>query len=158
MQRKLPVPVKETSADQKPLTVLGNHTGQCWILVRLEVLRLGLLAAGHAAGVGAGDAAAVALRDVSAFCRYISEERMNQHTRKKFAQQSGSAERGLGNLKLAGVDAVAAVAVSWIAHVGIIIMIVNNASRLMAPCEGGEDWLESSGRALDMVMRDGLSN
>lgn len=37
-------------------------------------------------------------------------------------------------------------------------MIVNNASRLMAPCEGGEDWLGSSGGALDMVMRDGLSN
>lgn len=62
------------------------------------------------------------------------------------------------NLKLAGVAAAAALAVRWIAHVGIIIMIVNNASRLMAPCEGGEDWLESSGRALDMVMRDGLSN
>lgn len=63
-------------------------------------------------------------------------------------------------MKLAGVaaSAVAAVAVRWIAHVGIIIMIVNNASRLMASCEGGEDWLESSGRALDMVMRDGLSN
>lgn len=45
-----------------------------------------------------------------------------------------------------------------IAHVGIIIMIVNNALRLMAPCEGGEDWLGSSGGALDMVMRDGLSN
>lgn len=37
-------------------------------------------------------------------------------------------------------------------------MIVNNALRLMAPCEGGEDWLGSSGGALDMVMRDGLSN
>lgn len=68
-----------------------------------------------------------------------------------------------GGGKLAGVAAcaaaaVAASAVRGIAHVGIIIMIVNNASRLMAPCEGGEDWLESSGRALDMVMRDGLSN
>ena len=61
------------------------------------------------------------------------------------------------NVKLAGA-AAAAGAVRRIAHVGIIIMIVNNASRLMAPCEGGEDWLESSGRALDMVMRDGLSN
>ena len=57
------------------------------------MLRLGLLASGHAAaaaGVGAGvgapdapdapDAAAFALRDVSAFCRYISEERMNQRS------------------------------------------------------------------------------
>lgn len=62
-------------------------------------------------------------------------------------------------MKLAGVAAVAVdLAVRRIAHVGIIIMIVNNAPRLMAACEGGEDWLESSGRALDMVMRDGLSN
>lgn len=57
------------------------------------MLRLGLLASGHAAagcgggGVGAGndvddddDADAAAPRDVSAFCRYISEERMNQFT------------------------------------------------------------------------------
>lgn len=56
--------------------------------------------------------------------------------------------------KLAAVAAL----VRWIAHVGIIITMVNNAPRLMAPCEGGEDWLQSSGRALDMVMRDGLSN
>lgn len=64
-----------------------------------------------------------------------------------------------GGEKLAGVPAsLAAAAVRGIAHVGLIIMIVNNASRLMAPCKGGEDWLESSGRALDMVMRDGLSN
>lgn len=62
--------------------VLGDHPGYCGILVRLEVLRLGLLASGHAAGVSAGGAAAFALRDVSAFCRYISEERMNQHTKK----------------------------------------------------------------------------
>lgn len=61
------------------------------------------------------------------------------------------------NVKLAAV-AVAAALVRWIAHVGIIITMVNNAPRLMAPCEGGEDWLQSSGRALDMVMRDGLSN
>lgn len=59
--------------------------------------------------------------------------------------------------KLAAVAAVAAL-VRWIAHVGIIITMVNNAPRLMAPCEGGEDWLQSSGRALDMVMREGLSN
>lgn len=75
---------------------------------------------------------------------------MKKETRKKKKKK---------NVKLAGAAAAAAaVAVRWIAHVGIIIMIVNNASRLMAPCEGGEDWLESSGRALDMVMRDGLSN
>lgn len=65
---------------------------------------------------------------------------------------------GGGDLKLAGAPAVAAGAVRRVAHVGIIIMIVNNASRLMAPGEGGKDWLESSGRALDMVMRDGPSN
>lgn len=71
----------------------------------------------------------------------------------------GGEERGgEKKVKLAGVAVAAALAVRWIAHVGLIIMIVNNASRLMAPCEGGEDWLESSGRALDMVMRDGLSN
>lgn len=86
----------------------------------------------------------------------------NQHT-KSLRKQSGSGQgekrrQKKKNLKLAGVAAAAALAVRWIAHVGIIIMIVNNASRLMAPCEGGEDWLESSGRALDMVMRDGLSN
>lgn len=70
----------------------------------------------------------------------------------------GGVERE-GNVKLVRVAAAAAaVAVRWIAHVGIIIMIVNNASRLTAACAGGEDWLESSGRALDMVMRDGLSN
>lgn len=60
-------------------------------------------------------------------------------------------------MKLAAVAAAGAL-VRWIAHVGIIITMVNNALRLMAPCEGGEDWLQSSGRALDMVMRDGLSN
>lgn len=69
--------------------------------------------------------------------------------------QHGEEEK---NQKLAGVGAAVALAVRWIAHVGIIITIVNNASRLMAPCEGGEDWLDSSGRAMDMVMRDGLSN
>ena len=75
------------------------------------------------------------------------------------AERAGGQKREgrKNNVKLAGA-AAAAVAVRRIAHVGIIIMIVNNASRLMAPCEGGEDWLESSGRALDMVMRDGLSN
>lgn len=126
------------------------------------MLRLGLLASGHAAGVTAGDDSAFALRDVSAFCRYISDERL-ESTHKKFTQtvwqRAGEKRRQKKkNLKLAGVAAAAALAVRWIAHVGIIIMIVNNASRLMAPCEGGEDWLESSGRALDMVMRDGLSN
>lgn len=122
------------------------------------MLRLCLLASGHAAGVGAGDASAFALRDVSAFCRYISEERL-ESTRKKFSDSlKADWVEEKNNLKLAGVSAAAALAVRWIAHVGIIIMIVNNASRLMAPCEGGEDWLESSGRALDMVMRDGLSN
>lgn len=118
------------------------------------MLRFGLLASGHAAGFSGGDAAAFALRDVSAFCRYISEERMNQHT--KSSQIVWWRREGEKNLKLASVAAAAAV--RWIAHVGIIIMIVNNASRLMAVCEGGEDWLEASGRALDMVMRDGLSN
>lgn len=88
---------------------------------------------------------------------------MNQHTKSsQIVWQRRELEVGGGgkNVKLAGgaAAAAAAVAVRWIAHVGIIIMIVNNASRLMAPCEGGEDWLESSGRALDMVMRDGLSN
>lgn len=75
------------------------------------------------------------------------------------AERAGGQKREgrKNNVKLAGA-AAAAVAVRRIAHVGIIIMTVNNASRLMAPCEGGEDWLESSGRALDMVMRDGLSN
>lgn len=153
------------------------------------MLRLGLLASGHAAGVGADDASAFALRDASAFCRYISEkgsecintlfkkkrkkEKAKRTTTKKREEKSSQtvlvvagAERAKGgqksegrknNVKLAGA-AAAAGAVRRIAHVGIIIMIVNNASRLMAPCEGGEDWLESSGRALDMVMRDGLSN
>lgn len=85
---------------------------------------------------------------------------MNKRTKKKFANSLIAERREGKNVILAGVAASAAavVAVRWIAHVGIIIMIVNNASRLMAPCEGGEDWLESSGRALDMVMRDGLSN
>lgn len=123
------------------------------------MLRFGLLASGHAAGFSGGDAAAFALRDVSAFCRYISEERINtQKVRKQSGGGEREEERKNINLKLAGVAAAAAVAVRWIAHVGIIIMIVNNASRLMAVCEGGEDWLEANGRALDMVMRDGLSN
>lgn len=87
----------------------------------------------------------------------IHQQRAKESTHKKFANSLVAGE-GTKYLKLAGVAAAAAVAVRWIAHVGIIIMIVNNASRLMAPCEGGEDWLESSGRALDMVMRDGLSN
>lgn len=154
------------------------------------MLRLGLLASGHAAGVGADDASAFALRDASAFCRYISEKgsecintlfkKKKEKKKKQKGQQQkkreekssqtvlvvAGAERAKGgqksegrknNVKLAGA-AAAAGAVRRIAHVGIIIMIVNNASRLMAPCEGGEDWLESSGRALDMVMRDGLSN
>ena len=56
------------------------------------MLRLGLLASGHAAGVGAGDAAGFALRDVSAFCRYISGER-NESTRGKVRKQRGSVER-----------------------------------------------------------------
>lgn len=123
------------------------------------MLRFGLLASGHAAGFSGGDAAAFALRDVSAFCRYISEERINtQKVRKQSGGGEREEERKNINLKLAGVAAAGAVAVRWIAHVGIIIMIVNNASRLMAVCEGGEDWLEANGRALDMVMRDGLSN
>lgn len=55
--------------------MLGNHPDYCGTLIRLEMLRLGLLASGHAAataGVSVGDASAFALRDVSAFCRYIS--------------------------------------------------------------------------------------
>lgn len=145
------------------------------------MLRLGLLATGHAAGVRAGDASAFALRYVSAFCRCIGEERLEstrnnnkQTNKKKVSHTSLAGARRVGeklkkkrrrrgkkleNVKLAGVAAVAVdLAVRRIAHVGIIIMIVNNAPRLMAACEGGEDWLESSGRALDMVMRDGLSN
>lgn len=81
-----------------PLTVLGHHPGQRGVLVRLEVLRLGLLASGHAAAAAGGAAAAAAggvaagaggaasafaLRDASAFCRDIGGERMNQHARPK---------------------------------------------------------------------------
>lgn len=85
----------------------------------------------------------------------IHQRRARESTRaQKVRKQSGGGERGAENLKLAAE----AVAGRRIAHVGIIIMIVNNASRLMAACEGGADWLQSSGRALDMVMRDGLSN
>lgn len=90
----------------------------------------------------------------------IHQRRANQHTKSSqtvWWRRERGGEKNI-NLKLAGVAAAAAVAVRWIAHVGIIIMIVNNASRLMAVCEGGEDWLEANGRALDMVMRDGLSN
>lgn len=121
------------------------------------MLRLGLLASGHAAGVGGGEAAGLALRDVPALCRSISGELGTQRAKKfaKSLEAHGGEERG-ANLELA--SAAAAAAVRRIAHVGMIIMIVNNAWRLMASCEGGEDWLGSSGRALDMVMRDGLSN
>lgn len=73
------------------------------------MLRLGLLASGHVAGVSAGDAAAFALRDVSAFCRYISEERMNQHT--KSSQTVWQRREMKKNLKLASVASAAAVAV-----------------------------------------------
>lgn len=92
----------------------------------------------------------------------IHQRRANQHTKSSqtvwWRREREEERKKYINLKLAGVAAAAAVAVRWIAHVGIIIMIVNNASRLMAVCEGGEDWLEANGRALDMVMRDGLSN
>lgn len=120
------------------------------------MLRLGLLASGHAAGVGGGEAAGLALRDVLAFGRSISGELGTQRAKSSPRVWKRTEERG-ANLELASAAAAAA-AVRRIAHVGMIIMIVNNASRLMASCEGGEDWLGSSGRALDMVMRDGLSN
>lgn len=62
-------------------------------------------------------------------------------------------------MKLAGVAAGADVAARQIAHVGVIIMMVNNASRLMASVRrwGGLAGVQRT-RALDMVMRDGLSN
>lgn len=106
---------------------------------------------------------AMLLRLRSEMClRFADTSAKSESTHKKFAnslvaERERRREKNI-NLKLAGVAAAAAVAVRWIAHVGIIIMIVNNASRLMAVCEGGEDWLEANGRALDMVMRDGLSN
>lgn len=51
----------------KCLTIFGNHPDKCGVLVRLEMLGLRLLAAGHVV--------VTSLRLVSAFCRYISEER-----------------------------------------------------------------------------------
>lgn len=50
------------SFDHFPLTVLGDHPGQCGILVRLEMLRLGLLSSGHAAAAAAASAAGVSAR------------------------------------------------------------------------------------------------
>lgn len=55
------------------LTIFGHHPGYCGILVRLEMLWLRLLATGHAADT---------LRDVSAFCRYISSDRMKKNVHK----------------------------------------------------------------------------
>ena len=115
------------------LTIFGHHPGYCGILVRLEMLWLRLLATGHAADT---------LRDVSAFCRYISSERM----KKKCSQI-------VWLQKITGI--------SWCCccvdcACRYIIMIVNNALRLMVLCE--RDWLKSSGHTLDMVMRDRLSN
>lgn len=80
--------------------MLGVHPGQSGILVRLEVLRLGLLASGHAAaaaGVRAGDAAAAAeftLRDASACCSCISEERAGQRAQKVPRKCLGGQEVG----------------------------------------------------------------
>lgn len=66
------------------LTVFRDHPCHRGLLVRLEVLWLGLLASGHAANDAAGDVSAfgvVALRDVPALCRYISEEASESNTR-----------------------------------------------------------------------------
>lgn len=151
--------------------MLGDHPAQCGILVRLEVLRLGLLASGHAAVAAGWGALCAACADLTLMCprcadasaKSAENKMIFQKKKKKVHRQSaalGKCVKLVCNLgKLASVAApVASVTVRGIAHVGIIIMIVNNASRLMAPCEGGEDWLRSSGRALDMVMRDGLNN